>query len=296
MNTTFLLQTIVDALSLGALYALITLGMAIVFSIVRLVNFAHGELLTIAGYSLIVVGPMPLGLLVFSALLIVMISALAMERVAFRPVRNAEPTTLLITSFGLSFLLQNAARLVEGSEPKTITLSTELLRSWTIGSVHVQKVDALIMVTTLVSLVSLTLFVNRTRMGVQMRAAAEDFGMARLLGVRANRVIAVAFGLSGLLAGIAGTLLVAQTGVVTPTSGLTPVLVGFVASVLGGIGSLRGAVIAGMALGIVATLLQAYLPVELRYYRDGFTYGAVLLVLVLRPEGLVRMRGRAARV
>jgi branched-chain amino acid transport system permease protein len=296
MNTTFLLQTSVDAISLGALYALITLGMAIVFSIMRLVNFAHGELLMIAGYALIAFGSVPLGLMIIATLVVVVVAALAMERVAFRPVRDSDPATLLITSFAISFLLQNLARLIEGSEPKTITLSGDLLQSWTLGSIHIQKVQALTLVTTIVAVVALSLFVNRTRMGVQMRAAAEDFGMARLLGVRANRVIAVAFALSGLLAAIAGTLLVAQTGAVTPTMGLTPVLVGFVASVLGGIGSLRGAVIAGMLLGIVATLLQAYLPVELRYYRDAFTYGAVLLALILRPEGLVRVRTRQVRV
>jgi branched-chain amino acid transport system permease protein len=296
MNTTFLLQTIIDAVSLGGLYALITLGMAIVFSIMRLINFAHGELVMITGYSLVTLSSLPLVLNLLATIVIVVLAALAMERAAFRPVRDSDPATLLITSFAVSFLLQNLARLILGSEPKTITLSDGLLKSWTIGSLHIQKVNALTVGVTIVLLIAVSVFIAKTRMGVQMRASAEDFGMARLVGVRANRVIAVAFALSGGLAAIAGILLVAKTGAVSPTMGLTPVLVAFVASVLGGIGSLRGAVIAGLVLGIVATFLQAYLSVDLRYFRDAFTYGVVLLVLVFRPEGLVRVRARRLRV
>jgi branched-chain amino acid transport system permease protein len=296
MNTTFLAQTIVDAISLGGLYALITLGMAIVFSIMRLVNFAHGELLMIGGYALVLMSSLPLSVLIGLTLAVVILAALAMERVAFRPVRDSDPATLLITSFAVSFLLQNLARLILGTEPKTVTLSAGLLKSWEIGSVNIQKINVVTVVVTIVLLAAVGFFINKTRMGMQMRASAEDFSMARLVGVPANRVISVSFAVSGLLAGIAGVLLVAKTGTITPTMGLTPVLVGFVASVLGGIGSLRGAVVAGLALGIVATFLQAYLPEDLRYYRDGFLYGAVLLALVFRPDGLMNVRTRRVRV
>ena len=140
------------------------------------------------------------------------------------------------------------------------------------------------------------MFLTRTRIGVQMRAAAEDFRMARLLGVRANRVIATAFAISGLAAALAAFVLVAQTGTVSPTMGLSPVLVGFVAMVLGGMGSLRGAVLGGYVLGVVTVALQSYLPLEMRFYRDAFAYTVVILVLLVRPQGLVVARSTTQRV
>ena len=148
-----------------------------------------------------------------------------------------------------------------------------------------------------VLLVSLALFLRRTHLGIQMRAAAEDFPMARLLGVRANRVVAGAFALSGLFAGCAGFLLVAQNGTVSPTMGLNAVLVGFVATVFGGLGSPLGAVIGGMVLGFITTLLQAYLPVDVAFYRDALAYAGVIGLLILRPQGLIVPRAtRGARV
>ena len=148
----------------------------------------------------------------------------------------------------------------------------------------------------MVLLISFGLFLKKTRLGVQMRAAAEDFPMARLLGVRANTVIAAAFALSGLLAGVAAILLVAQTGTLTPTMGVTPVLVAFVATIIGGLGSLGGAVIGGFALGTLTVTLQAELPLALRAYRDAFVFGGVIAILVFRPNGLLGAKSRVQRV
>ena len=292
----FIVQNLINALSLGSFYALIALGMAVIFGIMRLVNFAHGELLMASGYGLVLLAGPPWPILLVGAIAIVVVCALAMERAAFRPVREASPATLLVTSFAVSFLLQNSAMLIFGPLPMTTNVSNALIQSWQIGFVSVEKRDVLTIVLTFTLLTLLGIFLARTRLGVEMRAAAEDFGMARLLGVRANRVIAASFAIGGVLAGVAGFLLVAQTGTVTPTMGLGPVLIGFVAIVLGGMGSLPGAVLGGFLLGIITVTLQAYLPLQLSFYRDAFVYGSVIAVILVRPQGLIVPRTAKTRV
>jgi branched-chain amino acid transport system permease protein len=291
-----LAQNAVNGLALGSLYALIALGMALIFGIMRLVNFAHGELLTIGGYFLVLAAGAPWPVLLAASLVVVAVFAIGMEKAAFRPVRTADAPTLLVTSFAVSFFLQNLAMLVFGPLPKTTTVSQALIEPFEIGFLSIPRRDVLTIVATFALLAVLGMFLTRTRLGVQMRAAAEDFRMARVLGVRVNTVIATAFAISGLAAALAAFVLVAQTGTVSPTMGLSPVLVGFVAMVLGGMGSLRGAVLGGFVLGMVTVALQSYLPLEMRYYRDAFAYTAVILVLLIRPQGLIVARSETQRV
>jgi branched-chain amino acid transport system permease protein len=293
---TTVIQNIIDALALGSLYALFALGVALIFGIMRLVNFAHGELIMVAAYTLVLVGDVPFVVKIGASILVAIVIALIMERVAMRPVRDSNPTTLLITSFAVSYLLQNLAILILGSTPRSGQVSGALSKSFQIGDLSISKLNVVTIVVTLALLGGLGLFLNRTAMGVQMRAAAENFRMARLLGVPANRVIATAFGISGLLAAIAAIFLTAQTGTVSPTLGLTPVLFAFMATVLGGLGSLSGAVVGGFLLGAASVALQALLPVEISGYRDAFLFGAVLLVLVLRPQGLIVPRTAVTRI
>jgi branched-chain amino acid transport system permease protein len=290
------IQNLIDAISFGSLYALFALGIALIFGIMGLVNFAHGELIMVGGFALVLLGHPGWPLLIAGTLAVTIVFALLIERVAFRPVRGADPITLLVTSFALSYLLQNLAEVVFGSVPQTTNLSTSLAESFTVGGIYIAKLDVVTVAVTLVLMVALSLFLAKTRIGVQMRAAAEDFRMARVLGVNANKVIATAFALSGILAGVASILLVAQDGVVTTTMGSGPVLVAFIATVLGGMGSLRGAVLGGFVLGIITVALQAYLPLELRYYRDAFAYGAVIAMLLVRPQGLIVARNVVSRV
>jgi branched-chain amino acid transport system permease protein len=291
-----LLQNLIDAISLGSLYALFALGIALIFGIMQLINFAHGELLMVGAYALVLYGHPSWPVLILATLATVVVFALAMERIAFRPFRGADPATLLVTSFAVSFMLQNLATLILGSLPRSTNLSTSLLQSVRVGSLQIPKLDVLNVSVTALLLVALTVFLAKTPLGTQMRAAAEDFGMARILGVRANRVIAASFAVSGILAGTAAILLVAQSGSVDPTIGSYPVIVAFIATILGGMGSLRGAVLGGFLLGILTTALQAYLPLELRYYRDAFAYGAVIAMLLLRPQGLIVAKSTVRRI
>lgn len=293
---TLIVQHLVDALTLGSLYALVGIGIALIFGIMRLVNFAHGELIMVAGYALVLVGQPPWPVFIAVSVLVPVLFALAMERTAFRPVRGAAEATLLVTSFAVSYLLQNLALLIFGATPRTTTILPSLSSSIEIGGLAIPKLSIVTVVTTLVLLAALTAFFSRSTAGIQMRAAAEDFRMARVLGVRANRVVAIAFGISGLLSGVAALLLVTQSGTVTPTMGLGVLLIAFLSTVVGGMGSVTGAVIGGYLLGALSIALDAYLPADLRDYRDAFLYAIVIAVLIYRPQGLIVPAGLRSRV
>jgi branched-chain amino acid transport system permease protein len=292
---TDVLQHVVDALSLGSLYALLALGIALIFGIMRLLNFAHGELITVMGYGLWLLRDLPFVLQVLGALLITVVVGLVVERVAFRPLRGADGAVLLVSSFAVSFLLQSVLLVAFGARAKGVELPAFLSDNVEIGDLRVPVLSIVTVATTAVLLTLLGLFMGRTPLGIRMRAAAESFSTARLVGVRANTVITAAFVMSAVLAGVAGLLLVAQGGTVTPGMGTAPVLIAFVATIIGGLGSLRGAVIGGYMLGVLTVVLQVVLPLSLRPYRDAFVYGIVLLVLFLRPQGVVVLRSTLQR-
>jgi branched-chain amino acid transport system permease protein len=290
-------QNVINAASLGSIYALLAIGIALIFGIMGLLNFAHGELLAITGYTLFVIGAAVWPLLWLAALTVTVVAALSMERVAFRPVRNADPSTLLVTSFGVSYVLQNVGLLAFGARAKGITVPPSILdHSVTVGSITVPVLDVVTTAAAALLVIGLAVFLRFTSIGIYMRAAAEDFNTARVLGVRANTIIAFAFGLSGLLAGVAAMLYVAQTGTLTPSMGLAPVIIAFVATILGGMGSLGGAVLGAYLLGGLTVLLQVVLPIEVRPYRDALLFAAVVLILVFRPRGLIVTRHAQARV
>lgn len=284
-----LIQFLINALSLGSLYALMALGLAIVYGIMRLVNFAYGELVMVGGYTLLVVGagPLPWLLVGIVAVLAAVGASLLLERIAFRPVRRASPNTMLITSFAVSALLQNLALLFVSARPKAVRLPAIFNENFQIGNLLISKTDAITLVVCLGLLLALTLFLRRTLLGIALRAAADDFMMTRLLGIRANWVIATAFAISGCLAGVVSLFWIGRLGSVTPTIGLTPILVAFVATVIGGMESLLGAVVGGFALGFLTVGLQMVLPQSMLDFRQAFVFLIVILVLLFRPQGLI---------
>lgn len=287
-----LLQQVLNAVSLGGVYALLALGLAVVFSIIGLINFAHGELMTIAGYVLFlcILFAVPLPLAFALAVVAAAGAAALTERLAFRPMRRADPTALLLTSFAVSAILRVIFQNGISARPKPVPLPAGLSGTLTLGPVHLGIIPLISILVTGLSLLALTLFLRRTTIGRAMRAAAEDFQVLRLMGIRANRVIAVAFALSGMLAGISAALWIAQRGSVDPLMGFVPVLKAFVAAVIGGLGSLSGAVAGGFALGIAEVLFQAFLPEAALPFRDAFVLGFVIAILLWRPEGLIPAR------
>lgn len=289
-------QHIVDMLSVGGLYALMALGIGLIFGIMRLVNFAHGELVMIGGYAIWLIADLPGPLIVVLSLAIVAIFALAMERIAFRPLRDASPATLLVAAFAVSYFLQNLAMLIFGARPKPFTFADGLIENVVVFGLRVPQLQILSLVLTVLALAGLALFLKRTRMGVQMRAAAQDFRMARLVGIPANRIIALAFLVSGILAWVVSLIYAAQIGQLSPTMGLQPVIIGFVATVIGGLGSLTGAAIGGFVVGCLSVGLQIMLPGDLREFREAFLFAALLLVLLVRPAGIVATSALKERV
>lgn len=301
------IQNVIDALSLGSLYALTALGIGLIFGIMRLINFAHGDLIMVGGYSLIVpssavvatlfVGEWPAPALVGAVCLIVVLFAIACERFAFRPLRAANPSVLLISSFALSFFLQNLVLMVYGGRPKGVELWSALAEPILIGQeIRLPLLQIVIIAVTFALLALLVLFLKRTAIGRQMRAASEDFMMARFLGVRANRVIAAAFAISGFLAAVVSLLFVVQSGVLKYDMGVPLVLAAFVATVIGGMGSLVGAVLGGFIVGAASVFFQIVLPADMRLNRDAWVFGLILVILLLRPSGLVRVKSVQERV
>lgn len=284
-----LLQQIINAISLGGVYAMLALGLAIVFSIVRLINFAHGEIMTFGGYGIflsLAFGFPPLGALAIGVSAAV-VMALAMERTAFRAMRGADVVTLLITSFAVSEILKVLFQNGISARPVPITFPASWSGTYQIGTLTFGVAPTVSIVVAMVAFGGLTFVLRRTTTGIAMRAAAEDLEMLRLLGVRANRVIAVAFALSGLLAGIAAVVWTSQRGSVDPMMGFFPVLKAFIATVLGGLGSLGGAVLGGFVIGALEVLTQAFLPSALSPFRDAIVLAVVIGALLLRPNGLL---------
>lgn len=281
-----LLQNVINAASLGGLYALFALSVALIFGVGRIANFANGDLLTVAGYAVVFTASFAWPVAVAISIGCTVVLALLME-VAFRSVRTASPTTLLIVSFALSALLQNILLLTVTSRPKATSFGVELVQPIHFGPVTTTGIDLVTIAVTVIAVSALTLVLRRTVVGLRLRAAAEDFGMSRLLGVRANGVMAVVFAMSGVLAALAGIMLTVKVGTLTPTFGLTPVTVAFIAAVLGGLGSLAGAALGGLIVGVLTVALQVVLPYDLVPYRDAFVFGAVIVLLLWRPQGLL---------
>lgn len=284
-----LLQHVVNAISLGGIYALLALGLAIVFSIVGLINFAHGELMTVAGYAMLgaLMFGVPFPAAVLMAIATAALAAMAMERVAFRPMRGASVTSLLLTSFAVSALLKVMFQNGLSARPQALAMPQWMTGSYQMGSVAIGVGPTISIVISVLALVGLELFLRRTVTGTAMRAAAEDFAVVRLMGIAAGRVIATAFALSGVLAGIAALLWVAQRASVDPLMGAVPVIKAFIATVVGGLGSLPGAVIGGLLLGAIEIGLDAALPASVVPYRDAFVLSGVILILLFRPQGII---------
>ncbi|MEI2806130.1 branched-chain amino acid ABC transporter permease [Albidovulum sp.] len=290
----YLLQQSMNALSLGGEYALLALGLAIVFSVMGLVNFAHGDMITFGGYTMFLVaaglGIANPALLLPVGVLSVVLFAMFLEKVAFKPVRGAPPTTGMLTAFGVSILIQNVALIFVGTRAKSVPTMDFLISNVTIGSVRIPIVQIFETAVTFIAIALLVVFLRRTTIGMAMRAAAKDVSTVRLMGVRADRVIATAFAISGFLAGLATVFVLARRGAVDPFMGFTPVLKAFVAAVIGGFGSLPGAVIGGLVLGVAEVMMQVVLPESMAGFRDAFIFTAVGVLLLVRPQGILGER------
>ena len=286
---TELLQNLIDGLGRGSIYALLALGIAVVFGVMHLLNFAHGEMITVAGYAAFwALGAGWSWWLVVPLIVVVAVAtSLVIEWVAFSRVRGASDFTLLLTSFGVHFVVSAIFLLYVSASVKQFDQPGWVLDTFAVGSLSIEVLDVVVIVVTVLSLIGTTLLLQRTMFGLALRAAAADFDAARLMGVNSNSVIRGAFALSGFLAGIAAVLFLMREGITTPSAGLDPMLKGVLAALIGGLGSLRGAVLGGFVLGLAEVLLRSWLPNSVASLTEGVVFLLIALFFIFRPGGLV---------
>jgi branched-chain amino acid transport system permease protein len=291
-------QVIVDAIGLGATYALMAVGIGLVFGVLRLVNFAYGQLIMAGAYTLAYTSDWPVLWSIVACSGVVIALSLAMERAVFRPLRDQSPTVMLVTTFAISFVLQSVALLIDIRDDQigepAASLSS-LNQSIGIAGVDVRKVTIVSVLVALGALGALALLLGRTEIGLRTRAAAADFRTARMLGVRANQVIGLAVVLSGALAAAVAVILTVQTPFVTPDFALHDTIIVLVGVVVGGIDRLWTATLGGFAIGLTSGIVNGALPTDSTIYLPSVVMALVILVLLLRPAGLF-VRGRSSVV
>ena len=282
------LSYLINGISLGSVYAIIALGYTMVYGIAKMLNFANGDVIMVGAYISFCVTQylgMPAIVSVLAAMLVCTLLGMTIERLAYKPLRSAPKLAVLITAIGMSYLLQNSAQLIWGSNPKSFNSLVN------IGSIRLFDGQLLItdeaIVTVLacvVIMIGLTLFTNRTKMGKAMRAVSEDQGAARLMGVDVNQTISVTFAIGSALAAIAGVLLCSSYPVLQPTTGSMPGIKAFTAAVFGGIGSIPGAMLGGILLGLIEIFGKAYISTELG---DAIVFLILIIMLLVKPTGLL---------
>lgn len=290
-----IIQTLVDLIGLGTLYALLTVGIALLFGILGLVNFAYGEIIMVSALSLWILRDIPWFAAVPIAILAGILVSVLTERLAFRPLRGADPVTLMIASFAVSAALQAISRMFFLRRAEGVPPQPFLTDSFTIAGVRLTVLQIVTIVVGVVIIIALAFLLQKTRLGTFLRASAENFDFARQLGIRGNMVITSAFVITGFIAGITAVILVARQGTVSAEMGLSPLLIGVVGAVLGGLSNLKGAAIGGFILGAASVVIDNILPSSLIGFRDAILYSLVILVFAFRTEGLFKgMKVRTA--
>ncbi|SFN90991.1 amino acid/amide ABC transporter membrane protein 1, HAAT family [Formivibrio citricus] len=283
------LQQFVNALSLGSLYALIAIGYTMVYGILRLINFAHGDVFMVGGYlAFFGISSFLIPWWLAFALAIVLTTAfgVGLERVAYRPLRDSPRISIMISAIGASFLIENLAIVLFDARPKAFPVAEFFAKNYVIGGVYVAGISLLIPIVTAVLLAVLLWIVNRTKTGMAMRAVSTDIDAARLMAIDVNRIVSITFAIGSALAAIGGIMWALKYPRLEPLMGIMPGLKCFIAAVVGGIGSIAGAVLGGLLLGMVELMTVAFLP-ELTGYKDAFAFILLIVVLLVKPTGLL---------
>ena len=283
---TTLIQTLISGLRLGSIYALMALGYTMVYGIAKMLNFAHGDIIMVGAYAVIStvsLAQLPGVVGVAVSVVVCVFLGVTIEFLAYRPLRKAPSLAVLITAIGVSYLLQSLALLVFKSEPKAFPTIIEI-PSLTFGGVVVDGMTLLTLAVTAVIMISLSLFINKTKLGKAMRAVSEDKDAAELMGISVNRTITMTFAIGSALAAVASVFYGATYTYIKPTTGSMPGIKAFTAAVFGGIGSIPGAMLGGIMLGIIEQLSQRYIS---SLWTNAIVFGVLVLVLVVKPTGLL---------
>ena len=281
-----MLTYLINGISLGSVYAIIALGYTMVYGIAKMLNFAHGDVIMIGGYMAFCttsyLGWPPMAALLFS-ILVCTILGIVIEKLAYKPLRTASSLAVLITAIGVSYFLQNAALLIWTSNPKAFPNLVDF-GSFQIGDAQISSAAIITILSCIVIMIILTLFTGRTKTGKAMRAVSEDKGAAQLMGINVNSTISVTFAIGSGLAAIAGVLLCSAYPTLMPTTGAMPGIKAFTAAVFGGIGSIPGAMLGGILLGIIEIFAKAYISTQLS---DAIVFAVLIIVLIVKPTGLL---------
>ncbi len=278
---------LVNGISLGSIYALIALGYTMVYGIAKMLNFAHGDIIMIGGFTIFTAMSTtwcPVWLSVIIGIVVCTVLGVVIEKVAYKPLRQAPPLAVLITAIGVSYLLQNVALLVFGSTPQSFTSIVKNFKPLTLGGITISMETVLSIVVSIIIMVSLTLFINKTKAGKAMLAVSEDKGAAQLMGINVNATISLTFAIGSALAGVASALLCSSYPQISPYTGSMPGIKAFVAAVFGGIGSIPGAMVGGILLGVIENLSKAYISSQLS---DAIVFIVLIIVLIVRPTGIM---------
>ena len=282
-----MLNYLIAGISLGSVYAIIALGYTMVYGIAKMLNFAHGDVIMIGGYAAFCAGTYmgwPTACAILFSIMVCTILGIVIEKLAYKPLRSATSLAVLITAIGVSYFLQNMALLIWTSNPKSFPNMTNFIPNLTLGSVTISSTTIVTIVASVIIMIALTLFTSKTKMGKAMRAVSEDKGAAQLMGINVNATISVTFAIGSGLAAIAGVLLCSAYPTLIPTTGSLPGIKAFTAAVLGGIGSVPGAMLGGIILGLLETFAKAYISTQLS---DAIVFAALIVVLIVKPTGLL---------
>lgn len=282
------LNHLINGISLGSVYAIIALGYTMVYGIAKMLNFAHGDIIMVGGYvcfcAVNYLG-LPTGVGVLLSIVACTVLGIVIERLAYKPLRNAPPLDVLITAIGVSYFLQNAALLIWGSDTKSFPSVVNLPSvSLFDGQLVVSAITIVTVIAGVVVMVGLTMFTGKTRMGKAMRACSEDRGAATLMGINVNSTISLTFAIGSGLAAVAGVLMCSAYPTLIPTTGSLPGIKAFTAAVIGGIGSIPGAFVGGLVLGVIEIFAKAYVGTQLA---DAIVFGVLIVVLLVKPSGLL---------
>ena len=281
------LSDLISGISLGSIYAIIALGYTMVYGIAKMLNFAHGDIIMVGGYvsfcamSYLGLPALPAALL---AMLACTVLGIIIERLAYKPLRSAPSLAVLITAIGVSYFLQNSALLIWKAAPKSYPAVVSGSAEFFGGELKVPYISLLTIVICLVIMLGLTTFVSKSKMGKAMRACSEDKGAAQLMGINVNRTISMTFAIGSALAAVAGVLLCSFNSQLMPTTGSMPGIKAFTAAVFGGIGSIPGAFLGGLLLGIIEAMAKAYISMQLA---NSIVFAVLIVVLLVKPSGLL---------
>lgn len=287
---TYFLSQFVNGLKLGSVYAMVAIGYSMVYGILRLINFAHGDIMTVGVYTILVltvVFGMPLWMTVIISVLLAIAVGLIAERAAYRPLRSAGEETTLVSSLAVSIFLQNLLVMIFSPQRRAFHLPEYLTELHQVGTVRLSSMNIITFVAVFIILLVLSYVIKNTKIGMAMRACSDNMNAAKLMGININTIIVIAFAIGSGLAALSGLMLAGEYKTIDPLMGFVPGLKAFCAAVLGGIGSLSGAVLGGFILGIAEMLFAGLMPTEITPYRDAFVFALLIVVLLFRPNGIL---------